>query len=115
MQIIRSRISLTELRSAYCAVFQTMSKAVVDTARHCMAVDAELHADEEAALLDDGSMQEDLWGINLYPGKTGDDLIEFTSLINIRPSLGNPSEAIVSEAVRRQVAEVVRELVAFEA
>lgn len=63
-----------------------MVKAVVDVARGVMAVSGELHSDEEALLLDDGSRQPDLWGINLYPGESGQDWIEFDSMINVRPS-----------------------------
>ena len=111
MEIVRSRIPLSALREQYCRVFQSMTKAVVDTRRRCMALDAELHADEEAALLADGSEQEHLWGINLYPAKAGEDFLEFTALINIRPSQGNRSMQIESEDIRKQVVAVVRELV----
>ena len=36
-----------------------------------MAVGGELHADEEAMMLDAGSEQADLWGINLYAAEYG--------------------------------------------
>jgi hypothetical protein len=39
------------------AGFGNLVKAVVDVEREIMAVDAELHADEEALLLEDGSLQ----------------------------------------------------------
>jgi len=42
-----------------------MIKAVVDIERGVMAIGGEMHADEEAVLLDDGSREVDLWGINL--------------------------------------------------
>jgi len=42
---------------------------VVDVKKETMAVDAELHADEEKLLLENGSKQTDLWGINIYPGE----------------------------------------------
>lgn len=35
--------------------------------KEIMAVDAELHADLEALLLEKESKQDVLWGINLYP------------------------------------------------
>ena len=53
--------------------------------KEVIALDAELHADLEAYLLERGSDQEDLWGINLYPKKERKDFIEYTVLINIRP------------------------------
>ena len=67
---------------------------MVDVAREIMAVGGDLYADDEAALLTDGSRQRDLWGINLYPGEGGPDWIEFDSMINLRPGAGNRSRGV---------------------
>jgi hypothetical protein len=75
-----------------------------------IAVGGELHADEEAALLDDGR-QHDLWGINLYPGERGDGWIEFDSMINVRPAQGNRSRDVEDEARRAAIRGVVSRLV----
>lgn len=88
-----------------------MVKAVVDVGRGIMAVDAELHSDEEAALLDDGSRQADLWGINLYPDESGDAWIEFDSMINVRPALGIRSPSVEDEQIRASIRRVVSTLV----
>jgi len=77
-----------------------------------VAVGGELHADEEAVLLQDGARQVDLWGINLYPDLPIPDFIEFDSMINVRPSQGNRSRGIEDAAVRRQIEVVVARLVA---
>jgi hypothetical protein len=84
----------------------------VDVGRGVMAVGGELHADEEADLLQDGARQADLWGINLYPDLPMPDFIEFDSMINVRPSQGNRSRGIEDAAVRRQIEVVVARLVA---
>jgi hypothetical protein len=76
-----------------------------------MAIGGELHADEEAALLEDGSLQDDLWGINLYPAERGDDLIEFDSMINVRPSRGNRSRSVEDGALRERIRRIVADLV----
>ena len=73
---------------------QIVSKAVVDVQGGVMAMGAELHADEEALLLEQGAGQADLWGINLYPDRANDELIEFDSMINVRPSQGNRSRGV---------------------
>jgi hypothetical protein len=77
-----------------------------------MAVGGELHADEEAALIEDGSEQRDLWGINLYPAERGDAWIEFDSLINVRPSQGNRSRGVEDAALRSLIRRIVTTLVA---
>jgi len=91
--------------------FGDMVKAVVDVRREVIAVDAELHADLERFLLEQGSSQSDLWGINLYPELGGDDFIEFDSLINIRPYQDNPGRYVFSPDVRESIKEVVGKLI----
>lgn len=77
-----------------------------------MAVSGELHSDEEAALVDDGSRQADLWGINLYPADyAAEAWIEFDSMINVRPSLGNRSRSVDDPALRQRIVTVVNGLV----
>ncbi len=104
-------ITLPELKTMAVAMFGDMVKVVVDAERRIMAVDAELHADEEAALLERGSRQADLWGINLYPDMRGEDFVEFDSMINLRPARGNRSRGIEDRALRERIIAVVDELV----
>lgn len=72
-----------------------------------MAVGGELHAHEEAVLLDDGSAPQELWGINLYPAENGDEWIEFDALINIRPSQHNRSRSVESPSTREAMRKLV--------
>lgn len=108
MTIIRDTLAAEELRQMAAQMFGNMVKAVVDIDRECMAVDAELHADLEALLLEDGSVQKSLWGINLYPELRGEEFMEFDSMINMRPSQGNRSRGVEDEAVRARIAGVVQ-------
>ena len=88
-------------------VYPILVKIVVDIRRRLLAGGGEMHADCEALLLAEGSEQDDLWGANWYPAE---QRIEFESLINIRPRLGNRSIIIQNEDVRQQVAAITREL-----
>lgn len=109
--LVEELIEPAELRRLVAAHFEDMVKYVVDVSRGVAAVGGELHADEEALLLEHGSRQADLWGANYYPGKGPDDCIEYTSLINIRPAQGNRSMVIEDEAVRARVREVTHALI----
>jgi hypothetical protein len=111
MKILTGPISLQDLRSMAGSRFGNLVKAVVDVQKRIMAVDGELHADEEALLLENGSRQEDLWGINIYPDLEGPDRVEFDSVINIRPSQGNRSRGVDDPDVRGRIIEIVEELV----
>lgn len=92
--------------------FGDLVKAVVDIDRGLMAVDAELHSDLEALLLQNGSSQKGLWGINLYPEAQGDDFIEFDSMINLRPAHGNRSRGVDDEEIRKKIVVVVEKRIA---
>jgi|SRR6266705_6141623 len=111
IEIIRRPISRARLSSLAEAQFGDMVKAVVDVERGVMAIGGELHADEEAALMEDGSAQERLWGINLYPAERGDAWIEFDSMINVRPSLGNRSRNVEDNARQDLIRQIVAALV----
>ena len=111
VRLVRDRIPRAELVTLAQLLFGDMVKAVVDVERCVMVVGAELHSDEEAMLLDDGSRQRDVWGINLYPEVDGDGFLEFDSMINVRPSQNNPSRDVMDEATRARIRAVVSRLV----
>jgi hypothetical protein len=109
--LVRDRISLAELRVLAEELFGNLVKAVVDVERRVMVAGGELHADEEALLLEDGSRQQDLWGINLYPEFSDERWLEFDSVVNIRPSQGNRSRGVDDPEIRAAIAAIVSELV----
>ncbi len=108
MKIVGKGLPINELRELAAKTFGNMIKAVVDVEREIIAVDAELHSDLEALLLEDGSKQKNIWGINLYPDLQGDDFIEFDSMVNMRPSQGNRSRGVESEEIQRKIVSVVK-------
>ncbi|OGL34489.1 hypothetical protein A3F65_02090 [Candidatus Saccharibacteria bacterium RIFCSPHIGHO2_12_FULL_47_16b] len=106
-------ITIAELTEMAEKMYGQLVKAVVDTQKNLLVVDGELHSDQEAYLLEKGSDQKNLWGINLYPEKFGKkDFIEFDSMINIRPSQKNMSKSVEDQKIRRQIFEIVEAKVA---
>lgn len=109
--ILERRIERSELARLVGLYFEDMVKYVVDVKARFVAVGGELHPDAEQLLLDRGSAQADLWGANYYPGRGRDRCIEFTALINIRPSQGNRGMEIADENVRAAVREITYTLI----
>lgn len=109
--VVDQRIDPGELARLVRLFFEDMVKYVVDVDRRLAAVGGELQADAEQLLLESGSRQLDLWGANYYPGRGQDACIEYTSLINIRPSLGNRSMQIEDSALRERVREITFALI----
>jgi hypothetical protein len=111
MEIIKDKIEIQKLKSMSEKMFGNLVKAVVDIEKEIMAVDAELHSDEEALLLENGSKQENLWGINIYPEMPQSDYIEFDSMINLRPSQNNRIRGVENEEIRKKIIEIVNKLI----
>jgi len=109
--IISEPISTQRLAEIAAERFGDMVKAVVDTNRRLLALGGGLHSDEEAALLEQGSAQAGLWGINFYPDKPRSEWIEFDSLINIRPRLGNRSRGVEDAGTQQLIREIVDSLI----
>lgn len=107
--IIEGSISRDELKKHLLE--DTLVKAVVDVDLGIMAISGEMHADEEQILLEKGSEQENLWGINLYPDKEGEDFIEFDSMINLRPMHDNRTRGVDSPERQKKIRSVVTKLI----
>jgi hypothetical protein len=112
IELVTEAISIERLRRLAESTFGDFVKAVVDIGRGVLAVGGELHADAEATLLDDGSEQADIWGINLYPGAyPAEDWIEFDSMINVRPRQANQTRGVEDHDRRQAIRATVERLV----
>lgn len=109
--IVRTSVTKAALKAMAERQFGDMVKAVVDIDQGIMAIGGELHADEEAQLLEQGSLQTNLWGINIYPERPASEWIEFDSMINVRPSGGNRSRYVERPEIRDAVTAIVNRLV----
>lgn len=111
IKILKGPIPLADVISLAQAQFGAMVKATVDVEREVLALGGELHSDEEALLLEDGSELGHLWGINLYPAKSGEDFIEFDSMINVRPSQNNRSRGVENPETQQRILRIVSKLI----
>lgn len=111
IHIITNKISLSELKIIAEKRYGDLVKAVVDIEKNIMAIGGEMHADEEELLLEQGSKQTNLWGINLYPDLSENEFIEFDSMINIRPRQNNRSRGIEDEQLKNKIIVLVKKLV----
>ena len=110
-RIIRAPLTDAERAALAADPFGDMFKIVVDIKRMSVVAGGEFHADGESVLMDDGSVQADLWGANYYPGRPAGSKLEYSALINIRSAQGNRGHLIESETIRKAVRAVVERLV----
>jgi len=103
--IVRAKID-SQTRKKIAEDLKGYIKVVVDVRRKVLAAGGEKHADGERLLLEDGSLQEDLWGAGLDL-ETGE--MDFDSLINLRPTQKRSRE-ILDEEIREKAAAVIQSL-----
>ena len=112
MKIIKDSISKKELINLAKEQFGNLIKAVVDVEQEIIAVGCEMHADGEVELIEnENSKREYTWGINLYPEKSMEELIEFDSIINIKPSYNNRSRNVENPKIREEIKRIVKKLI----
>jgi hypothetical protein len=112
IKILKTPIKKSELAEIAREEFGDVIKTVVDIEQEIMAIGGELHADEEVLLTEkENSKRENTWGINLYPKKSGDEFIEFDSMINIKPNFGNRSRGIENSEVQNKIRSIVKKLI----
>lgn len=111
MKIVDAPMTHDELKEMAKGMFGDMVKAVVDVEKGVMVVGGELHSDEECLLIERGSRQEHLWGINLYPDLAEEGFVEFDSMINLRPSQKNLCRGVKDKGTRDKIMAIVARLV----
>lgn len=111
MKLVDKQIDIGDLKKMSSKMFGGLVKAVVDIKKKVLVVNGEMHADEEKYLLDKGSRQDDLWGINLYPDADDNNFIEFDSVINLRPRMKNFSRGVDNPKIREKIIRIVKKLV----
>lgn len=109
MRILEEPIAKSDLiKESKNFIDDNTIKAAVDIKKAIMAVDAPMHYECEQLLLDNGSSQEDIWGINLYLDEDNmEDLVEFDSMINIRPAQNNRSRGVENPETQEKIKTVV--------
>lgn len=112
LHIIEKPITKAELKKIAEERFGDLVKGAVDIEKGIMVLGGELHVDEMTELISEfQSKSEKIWGINLYLEKSGDDMIEFDSMINLKPNQGNRSWGIDDPEIQKQIKKIVHKLI----
>lgn len=112
IKIVKDSIGRQELTEMANAGFGDFVKAVIDVEQGIMAIGGELHADEEVLLAQKyGSKRENTWGINLFSKRDNSDWVEFDSMVNLKPHLGNRSRGVENSEIREKILEIIEKLV----
>src|SRR3989338_5387174 len=110
--VVKDTISVSALKALAHELYGDVIKAVADVRQGILGVGGEFHSEIERVLIEQyGAQRADTWGINLLLEKTGDDFIEFDSMINLKPSLGNRTRHVESEEIKEKILQIISRLV----
>ena len=111
-KIEKDKISLSELKVLAHEQYVDIIKAAVDVRQEIMGVGGELHVDIQSLLIEkENSKGDNTWGINLYLEKTGEDFVEFDSMINLKPNLGNRTRDVENSEIKEQILQIITKLI----
>ncbi len=111
-RIVKDKVTQNELKTLAHEQYGDIIKAVVDVKQEILGVGGELHIDIQSLLIEkENSQGQDTWGINLYLEKAGNDFIEFDSMINLKPLLGNKTRGIGNLDIQDRIREIVGKLI----
>ncbi len=107
IRIVTDSISIDELKQIGKEFYDSMIKGVVDIEQEIVAFGGEYHIDAANVLTESGSLRRNLWGFNIQFDLPKDFGIEYTSLINIRPDVGNRDMEISDQQLRDTIKRIL--------
>lgn len=105
--IVDESVSLADLSNLAKRMYGKMIKGVVDIEKEKVAFGGEYHIEANMKLIDQGSEQKDLWGFNINLNEPKDSWIEYVSLINIRPAVGNRNMEVQDNNIRIRMKKII--------
>ncbi|MFH1608523.1 MAG: DUF5674 family protein [Patescibacteria group bacterium] len=107
IRILDHKISIDEVKIMADFWYSTMIKGAVDIEGGRVALGGDYHIEDSELLTSTGSKFEDVWGFNIRFEENTNGVLEFDSMVNIKPNLGNRSRNISNEEIIRKAEEII--------
>ncbi|MBI3305846.1 hypothetical protein HYZ82_01780 [Candidatus Nomurabacteria bacterium] len=111
IQILDRKISIGEIKKLADFWYGTMIKGTVDIELRKVALGGDYHIESSEMLTSSGSKFEDVWGFNIRFEEKPEGVLEFDSMVNIKPNFGNRSRSINSEEIMKKATEIIYQFV----
>ena len=109
--ILDHKINIEEVKKLADFWYGTMIKGTVDIESGRVALGGDYHIESSEILTSSGSKFEDIWGFNIRFEENEDGVLEFDSMVNIKPNLGNRSRSINNQEIIKKVTEIIKKFI----
>ena len=111
IQILEHKIDIAEVKKLADFWYGTMIKGCVDVELGRVALGGDYHIESCELLTKSGSKLEDVWGFNIRFEEDKDGVLEFDSMVNIKPNFGNRSRNIGNPETANKSEEIIRKFI----
>lgn len=107
-------MTMDEVRKLAEAWYGTMIKGTVDTELEKVALGGDYHIESCEMLVRNGSKHENVWGFNIRFEENPDGVLEFHSMVNLKPAVGNKKQTIENQAIADRCEDIIRQWIIFK-
>lgn len=107
IKILEEKLNIEKVKEMAEFWYGTMIKGAVDIEGGRVALGGDYHIEDSELLTSTGSKFEDVWGFNIRFEENPDGVLEFDSMVNIKPNLGNRSRNINNEEIVKKATEII--------
>ena len=111
IQILDHKIKIEELKKLANFWYGTMIKGTVDIEHERVALGGDYHIESSEMLTNTGSKFENVWGFNIRFEENPLGVLEFDSLVNIKPNFDNHTRNIGNEEIIKKAREIIYEFI----
>lgn len=114
IKILDKQINMEEVKELAKGWYGTMIKGAVDIDLGRVALGGDYHIEDSEVLTSSGSKFENIWGFNIRFEEKENGILEFDSMVNIKPNLGNRYKSINNEEVVKKATEIIYKFIKFD-
>lgn len=113
IKILTEKLDMDDVRSLANHWYGTIIKGTVDVAQGKVALGGDYHIESCELLVWGGSKSTDVWGFNIRFEEDEKGVLEFDSMVNIKPAQGNKSRGIIDENIIKTAETIIRSWIDF--
>jgi hypothetical protein len=105
--ILKEKINIEKVKELADFWYSTMIKGAVDIEGEKVALGGDYHIEDAELLTSTGSKLEFIWGFNIRFEENPEGVLEFDSMVNIKPNFGNRSRGINDPEITKKATEII--------